>query len=129
MAKNRDLADLQRRFAAIPVKVKEAVKPALEKGADELVSRMQYLAPDEDATGHLRESIRKQPGPVDLSVTVTAGGQLTTDAKGDDHSLNLEFGTVKMHRRSYFWPAVDTLKARVRRRVDRAIGKAVKDAW
>lgn len=118
MAKNPDLAALERRFAAIPKQVRAAVKPAVDKGGDELVNRMRYLAPDK--TGELRASIRKEPGPVELSVTVVA------DAPD---ALYQEFGTAKMHRNSYFWPSVNTLKKRVRGRIDRAIGKAIKEAW
>ena len=129
MAKNPDLAALERRFAAIPKQVRAAVKPAVDKGGDELVARMKYLAPDEDATGKLRDSIEKTPGPVELSVTVSAGGAATTDSKGDDHALNLEYGTKDMHRHSFFWPSVNTLKKRVRSRIDRAISKAIKEAW
>lgn len=57
MAANSDLAAIQARFAAIPAKVRAAVKPAIDKGADELVNRMRYLSPDEDATGALKNSI------------------------------------------------------------------------
>jgi HK97 gp10 family phage protein len=129
MARNKDLADLTRRFKAIPDKVRRSVQPAVDQGADEIVARMQFLAPDDEATGALRGSIERTPGPVPLSATVSAGGQATTDAKGDDHALNLEYGTVKMRRHSFFWPSVNSLKKRVRGRVDRAISKAVKEAW
>lgn len=114
---------------SIPAEVKQAIMPALDKGADEMVARMRYLAPDEDASGALRDSIAKEPGPHELSVRVAAGGAATTDEKGDDHALNQEYGTAKMDRNSFFWPSVNTLKKRVRRRVDRAISKAIDKKW
>jgi HK97 gp10 family phage protein len=113
-----DLANLAKRFAAIPDKVKAAVQPAVEKGGDELVARMKYLAPEK--SGELRNSIRKEPGPVELSVTVVA------DAPD---ALYQEYGTKDMHRNSFFWPSVNTAKKRVKGRIDRAIGKAVREAF
>ncbi len=129
MAGNKDLADLTRRFAAIPREIKIRVKPAIDQGAAEIVGRMKYLAPDEDATGALAGSIEREPGPVELSARVVAGGPATTDAKGDDHALNLEYGTVAMRQHAFFWPSVNTLKRRVRSRIDRAISKAIREGW
>jgi HK97 gp10 family phage protein len=130
MAKNKDLVDLTRRFAAIPREVRRKIKPAIEQGGDELVARMKYLAPSEE--GDLQASIEVTPGPVDLSVTVSAGGDRTTvqTERGPfDVALAQEFGTKDMPRNSFFWPSVNTLKKRVRSRIDRAINKAVKEGW
>ena len=116
MARNPDLADLTRRFAAIPSEVKASIKPAVAKGGEELVARMKHLAPADD--GKLRDSIAATPGPVELSVTVSAGGAATTvqTAQGPfDVALAQEFGTVAMQRNSFFWPSVNTLKKRVRK--------------
>lgn len=118
MARKPDLVDLTRRFAAIPKEVKARIKPAIDQGGAELVSRMKYLAPSDD--GKLRESIAASQGPVELSVTVSADGE---------NALYQEYGTANMHRNSFFWPSVNTLKKRVKGRIDRAISKAVKDAW
>lgn len=117
MAKS-DLADLTKRLAAIPKEVKARIKPAIDTGGAELVARMKHLAPSDD--GKLRDSIAVTQGPVELSVTVSAGGE---------NALYQEYGTAHMHRNSFFWPSVNTLKKRVKGRIDRAISKAVKDAW
>jgi HK97 gp10 family phage protein len=116
MAKD-DLKSLLKAFDAIPKSARKAVRPAIEKGADEFVARMQYLAPD--AEGNLKASIRKEMTS-DLSATISVE---------DEAALYQEYGTANMDRNSFFWPSVNTLKKKVRRRVDRAIGKAVKEAF
>ncbi|MBZ9999637.1 MULTISPECIES: HK97-gp10 family putative phage morphogenesis protein [unclassified Mesorhizobium] len=120
MAKD-DLASLLKAFDAIPKEARKRISKAIDKGADELVARMQYLAPDDPATAgdDLKTSIRKIKIS-DLSTTVL------TD---NDASLYQEYGTAKMERNSFFWPSVNTLKKRVRRRVDRAISDAVKETF
>ena len=127
MAKSKDLADLTRRFAAVPKEIRRKVQPAVDQGGAEMVARMKYLAPSED--GDLAASIEATQGPVELSVTVSAGGAATTGADGFDHALGQEFGTVDMDRNSFFWPSVNSLKKRVRGRIDRAISKAIKEGW
>lgn len=112
-----DLASVLKAFSAIPKAARKSIRPAIEKGADELVARMQYLAPEAD--GELKESITKTMTS-DLSATVSTE---------NDAALYQEYGTANMDRNSFFWPSVNTLKKKVRRRVDRAIGKAVKEAW
>lgn len=112
-----DLASVLKAFKAIPPAVRKAVRPAIDKGADELVSRMRYLAPEDE--GNLRAGIRKEPID-ELGVRVVSN---------DPASLYQEYGTAKMDRNPYFWPSVNTLKKRVRSRIDRAIGKAARDYW
>ena len=46
-----------------------------------------------------------------------------------DYALAQEFGTAEADAQPFFWPSVNTLKKRVRRRIDRAIGKAVKEEY
>lgn len=134
MGKDADL--IAKAFAAIPKAVRARVIPAVQQGADEMVTRMKHLAPEDE--GDLRQSIRKEAGPDELSVTVTAGGHLTTkpvrnSEKGNapeyDYALGQEYGTAEMPADPFFWPSVNSTKKRVRRRIDRAIGKAIKDAW
>lgn len=109
------------------------VQPAIDKGADELVARMKTLAPvaDEDG-GELKASIRKEPGPVPMSATVTAGGDLTTrqTERGPfDYSLGVEYGTRQTAAQPFFWISLRMVGKRIKRRIDRAISKAVKDEW
>lgn len=116
MAKD-DLRSLLKAFDAIPKAARQSIRPAIEKGADEFVARMQYLAPE--AEGDLKGSIKKEMTS-DLSATVSVD---------DEAALYQEYGTANMDRNPFFWPSVNTLKKRVRRRVDRAISKAVKEAF
>jgi HK97 gp10 family phage protein len=130
------LERLKRRLEAIPKVVKEALGPALEKSGAELASRMQTLAPVD--TGRLRNSIKvtlpgettppySQPGgsrtAKENEVIVTAG-----DAKTRYAHL-VEYGTTKAPAHPYFWPAFRLTRDRIKRRLKRAVSKAVKENW
>ena len=122
MARTSDqLARLKRRMNAIPKHVRRAVEPALDKSADELVGRMQSLAPVDDGT--LRNSITKDAGEHALQRTVTAG---------DDEAFYarmVEFGTIDTPSQAFFYPSYRLLKKRITNRIKRAVGKAVRDGW
>lgn len=133
---NKDAAAINALFKAIPAQVKRAIEPAIDQGANEMIVRMKHLAPKED--GDLQNSIRKEAGDRPLSVKVTAGGPLTTkpvrhSEKGNapeyDYALGQEFGTEDMPAQPFFWPSVNSTKKRVKRRIDRAIRKAIEAAW
>lgn len=132
MARNKDLDAILKAFDAIPKEARKPIRAALDKGADELTGRMRYLAPEDD--GDLKRSIRKTPIS-DVAVRVEAGGEATTRPVREgvsatyDYALGQEYGTADHPASPFFWPSVRTLSKRVRRRVDRAIGKAVKDTW
>lgn len=160
MALNKDLDAILKAFDAIPKAARAPIKAALDKGADELVGRMQYLVPEDE--GVLKASIRKTTIS-DVAVRVEAGGPETTVAykgraayerevtigrgnnrgisKGGssgvsfDYALGQEYGVLRGDKgrqktaNPFFWPSVNTLKKRVRRRVDRAIAKSVTDTW
>lgn len=117
MARNRDLDAIMKAFSAIPKEARKPIRSAIDKGADELIGRMKYLAPKDK--GDLEASIHKSELN-DLAVRVQVD---------DDAALYNEYGTVENQQSPFFWPSVNTLKTKVRRRVDRAIGKAVKDTW
>lgn len=136
MSLSKDAARIARILRSIPAKIKPKVQAAVDQGATEMMMRMRYLAPKED--GDLQASIRVEDGPRELSATVTAGGERTTrpvrnSEKGNapefDYALAQEYGTEEMPAQPFFWPSVNTTKKRVRRRIDRAIGKAIKDEY
>lgn len=127
---------LRRRLEAIPEAVKEAVRPALTKSAEELVERMKALAPED--TGALKESIHftlpgettppySQPGgsrvAAENEVLVTVGNSEVR------YPHLVEYGTAAAPAQPFFWPAYRLSKARIRRRIRRAIGKAVRENW
>ncbi len=127
-----DLASLLRAFDAIPKAARKPIQAAIEKGADEMVNRMKYLVPEDQ--GDLKRSI-KATITSDVSATVTAGDETTFVPLRADGGVEIqnaflqEYGTKDMPRNPFFWPSVNTTKKRVRRRVDRAISKAVKEVW
>jgi HK97 gp10 family phage protein len=136
MATSQQLARLQRRLEAIPVKVKAAVQPALIKSGEELVSRVQALAPEN--TGALKDSITatapgqatppySQPGGSKIAaenqVVVTAGN---TDVR---YPHFVEYGTAAAPAQPFFWPAYRLTKKRITNRIKRAISKAVREGW
>ena len=119
-----DLQSVLRAMRAIPKEVKRAIQPALEKGADELVARMQYLAPEDE--GDLKRAVKKER-------INSLGIRVEVDSENAQYQeygvLHRPGDTRQKNQQPFFWPSVNTLKKRVRGRVDRAIGKAVKDAW
>lgn len=126
--KKFDIDGLIAALEAIPEAVRREIDPAIDKGADELVARMKYLAPDDPKTAgnDLKANIGKTRGNVPLAVRVQA---VDIGPDGFDNALGQEYGTAKTPAQPFFWPSVNTLKKRVRRRVDRAISKAISDAW
>jgi HK97 gp10 family phage protein len=127
----------QRRLKAIPVAVREAVKPALLKSGEELADAMRALAETSRDTGDLIDSIAvtgpgettpaySQPGGskvvADNSVAVTVGD---TDVR---YPHLVEYGTKQAPAQPFFWPAFRIKRARLARRIKRAISKAVREA-
>lgn len=129
MARSKDMQALLNALNSIPKKIRNSIEPAIEKGADEMVARMRLLVPDNPKTGapDLKSSISKIRGNVPMAIRVQAIDESASD--GFDNALGQEYGTSDMPAQPFFWPSVNTTKKRVRRRIDRAISKAVKDAW
>ena len=131
MAKNSGLARLQRRMAALPKSVRRAVAPAVEKSADEMVDLARRFAPVDDGT--LRASIKHRAGDHELARQVVAGGEATTrevrsgSGAKYDYASAQEFGTSEQSAQPFFWPAYRLIRKRVKSRIRRAVGKAVKD--
>lgn len=123
MARRKDLDGLIKALHAIPKSVRAAVEPAVQKGAEELASRMRFLAPDDPKTtaGDLKSSIRV------IDTGVPMARRVEASVPGEfDHALAQEYGTVDHPAQPFFWPSVSTAKKRIRRRIDRAISLAVK---
>lgn len=132
MAKITGLRNIERRLARIPKAARAAVKPALDKSADELVAAQRSLAPLDDGT--LKASIKWHESG-ELTRTVRAGGPTTTrpvrsgTSATYDYALAQEFGTTKMSANPFFWPGYRLLRKRIRNRIKRAISKAVKEEF
>lgn len=134
MARSKDMQALLNALNSIPKKIRSSIEPAIEKGADEMVARMRLLVPDDPETGapDLKSSISKVRSEVPMAIRVQA---VDENEDGEDNALFQEYGTLKGAKgrpqtaQPFFWPSVNTTKKRVRRRIDRAISKAVKEAW
>lgn len=77
----KGIAEMNRKFAAIPKRVENAAKQAMEKGAEELVAMMKRLAPIDD--GDLRDSIGWTWG------APPAGAAVIAESTGDERGLKL----------------------------------------
>lgn len=123
---------LMARMNAIPIAVRAAVLPALEKSGSELATAVRIFASGSKDSGALISSVAVTSGgdvtPLGdvvgpLAVAVTAGNSEV------DYGLHVEFGTVHSHAEPFFWPAYRASKRRVKGRIKRAIAKAVKESW
>lgn len=135
MVKNPGLARLQARLNAIPKRVKEGVKPALEASGKELVGGMRAIVPKD--TRELEYSIKytmggnrtpaySQPGG---STVVPENAVMVTVGNSDVRYGHLvEYGTAKAPAQAYFWPTVRSKKKKITNRIKRAVRKAVKEA-
>lgn len=127
---------LRARLEAIPKAVREAVQPALIASATELTERMKDLAPRD--TGALVDSIAftpagqstppySQPGGSDIvpenAVRITVGNEHVR------YAHLVEYGTAESHAQPFFWPAFRLTRTRIKNRITRAIGKAVREKW
>lgn len=126
------LSSFQRRMRAIPAGVRQAVRPALQQGAEEVADAQRKLAPVDD--GALIASIRIEAGENELSLAIAAGGPMTVREvrKGAgahyDYALAQEFGTADQEDQAFFWPGFRLARRRAVNRIKRAIGKAIKGA-
>ncbi|KAB0679524.1 HK97-gp10 family putative phage morphogenesis protein [Aureimonas leprariae] len=122
MARSSDqLARLNARFAAVSRAARDAVKPSLDQGADQLVAAARHLVPTDDGT--LKDSIRVEAGEHELELLVVAGGGPAF------YAVHVEHGTTQAAAQPFFFPAWRLNKKQIQARIKRAIGKAVRDTW
>jgi HK97 gp10 family phage protein len=137
MTSDGGLKSFQMRLYAIPKAVRDAVKPALVKGGEEIARRAKTNARPSKDTGALIDSITvtppggttpaySQPGGSKVvpenQATVTVGN---TDVR---YGHLVEYGTTRSQAQPFFWPAVRSVGKRAQNRVKRAIRKAVREA-
>lgn len=124
---------LAKRLEAIPVAIVAEVQPALIKGAEEIADTMRLLAPEDE--GDLKASIAVTP-PGQTTPPYAEGGGKRTAAQnqalvtvGNDnarHGHLQEFGTVAHEAQPFMRPAERLAGPKAKRRIVRAIGKAIK---
>lgn len=136
MANDGGISRLQKRLAAIPKQVKEAVQPALQKQASGMVGTMRHLVPKD--TRELEYSIKYTPGGQRTPAYSQPGGSMTvpenavavTVGNSDvRHGHLVEYGTKKAHAQPYFWPAVRLHNKKAKTAIKSAVGRAVKKNW
>ncbi len=128
------LAEFQRRWQAIPAKVKAEVRKAMEDIAEEIVAQMYAVAPHK--TGDLAGSIGWTWGDAPKgSLTIGTVGETEyatlriTIYAGDKDAFYArwqEFGTTKMPANPFFYPVWRAKSKSVKNRITRAISKAIK---
>lgn len=137
--KNKSLAEqsriLSERLKAIPEAVVREVRPALIKGADEIAATMRVLVPVDE--GDLKASItvtapgETTPAYAEGGGKRTAGENQALVTVGNEkvrHGHLQEFGTVKQEAQPFMLPGYRLAKPKAQRRINRAIGQAIKKA-
>lgn len=136
MADDGGLSRFQKRMRSIPQAVREAVKPAVVTGAEEVASLARQLAPED--TGDLKKSIVvSQPGQATPPYSQPGGSRtagpleaLVTAGNTDVRYPHLvEYGTTKTHAHPFFWPAFRLSRKRAATRIKGAISRAVRKHW
>jgi HK97 gp10 family phage protein len=125
--------NLEKRLLAIPNEVLAELRPALIKGAQEIADTMEILVPEDE--GDLQNTIAVT-GPNETTPPYAAGGGsktananqafVTVGSTDVRYGHIVEFGSVKMAARPFILPSVRLKKAKVLRRIQTAIGKAIK---
>lgn len=135
MSLSKQSKALEKRLKAIPEAVVTGVQPALVKGAEEIAATMRALVPVDE--GDLKSSItvtapgQTTPAYAEGGGKRTAGrNQALVTAGNEDvrHGHLQEFGTVAQEAQPFMRPAERIAKPKAQRRINRAIGQAIKKA-
>lgn len=139
---------IAKRLAAIPAEIVAAIQPAIRKSVDEVAADARALAEATRRTGNLISTIdatgpgQTTPAFASDGGTRTAGplqGFVTAGDPDARHGHLVEFGTGERHHadggstgkmpaQPFLLPAWRLNRARVQRRINTAIGKAIRGA-
>jgi HK97 gp10 family phage protein len=133
MSRLKGSAELEKRLLAIPREVLAELRPALLKGAHDIADAMEALAPEDQ--GDLVNTITVT-GPGGTTPAYASGGGSVTLADNQAavtvgspdvrYGHIQEFGSVAQPAQPYMRPAFRLKKAKVLRRIQSAITKAIK---
>jgi HK97 gp10 family phage protein len=135
MSLSKQSKALEARLKAIPGEVLREVRPALVKGADEIAANMHALVPVDE--GDLRDSIAVTAPGGTTPAYASGGGRRTARENealvtvGNEevrHGHLQEFGTVAHEAQPFMRPGFRLARPRALRRIQRAIGKAIRNA-
>jgi HK97 gp10 family phage protein len=125
----KGIAQFNRKLTTvIPAKVEAVTRKAMETGADELVAMMKRLVPVDH--GDLRDSIAWKWGNAPKGATVLAESKESRGLKITIYATDfkarwIEFGTIKMSAKPYFFPSYRALRKRIKSRITREMKKAI----
>lgn len=139
------LAEFERRWNAIPGRVRAAVREEMERSAEGIVRDMRRVAPKR--TGRLAASIGWTWGAAPdgslvigtvgggeygaMRITIYAGsaGTMVSNSRGKRFQLAkiMEFGTKAVPAHPFFFPVWRVRRRAVRTRISRAITKAIRN--
>jgi HK97 gp10 family phage protein len=135
MSRLKGSAALEKRLLAIPKEMLRELRPALVKGALDIADAMEQLAPEDQ--GDLVNTITVV-GPGETTGPYASGGGSVTLADNQAavtvgspdmrHGHLQEFGTVNHEAQPFMRPAFRLKKAKVMRRIQTAVSKAIKNA-
>lgn len=119
------------KFRALPKAVRKNVEIALEQNAEELAAAIKRRVPRD--TGDLADTVRWEKGSAgskskergadpDLTVRVIEGDRKNFQAPWIEH------GTQAMQAQPHFFPTYRSMRRRLKSRLSRAVGKAIKEA-
>ena len=124
----KGLAQFKASIRAMNPAVRSAVRDTLDRQTTATVARMKAVAPvGDDRNGHIKDTIRKEPGRSGLSVDIVAGDQ------DRDYAAALEFGHMKgsteVPAQPFFFTTVRVQRKKFRNAMLRAFRKATREAW
>lgn len=140
MSIQQDGQRFARKLRRAPVLVARHMRPAMETGATEMVAMMRQFAPE-----FLRDSIKWKWGAAPRGAVILdrvgGRGDLQISIYSADRRAHWwEFGTADRYQKStgryvgritaqpFFWPAYRLLRRRVRRRMNAAMRRGIREA-
>lgn len=131
MAVNKSVERFRKLTEDLKEEVHELAVAELNVQTDRLIETMKMVAPNGE-TGDLDISIKKVPDKKkDTVVRIVAGGPLTTErsttGKPYDYARAVEFGTVHMSAKPFFFPtyrlAIRKMRSSMKRKITVSIKK------
>ncbi|MGP4690635.1 HK97-gp10 family putative phage morphogenesis protein [Agrobacterium cavarae] len=135
---NNGLAETMAAFDRIARAPREAVIQALAKEANKFADTAEGFAESSRDTGALIDSISvTMPGRSTPPFSQPGGSRIAGETEvivtvGDTNARYahlVEYGTSETEAQPFFWPAYRLLKNGMRANINRAVKKAVRDAW
>ena len=133
---------LRKVLKSLPTEQRRAIRAAILEGAATIVETQKNLVPV--LTGALKASIQATPGDEDLpsyatlkskqttkdpelSAIITAGSAGTREEGGVRYAHLVEFGTARMHAEPFFYPGFRAQRTAVKRKINAAARKGIKE--